>query len=195
TGRRSVCKLYFNKSHLPVDTFKASPTQFLSIGADASKRQSWSGMKPFTRMAAVVWEGSHQHGEGAITTQSAILKKARYVSGNHLGRGRGTNPPELIAAAHASSFSMALANELGHAGYCPEQIDTTATVTMEHVAAGWTMTGIHLDVIAWVPRAVQCDFIDAAVRAKTCCSISRLLHAKVSMFAKLKTPRSGITAP
>jgi len=152
-------------------------------------------MKPFARTASVVWEGSHQHGEGAITTQSAVLKKAPYVSGIHVRRGRGTNPPELIAAAHASSFAMALANELGHAGYCPEHIDTTATVTMEHVAAGWTMTGIHLDVIAWVPRAVQCDFIDAAVRAKTSCSISRLLHAKVSMFAKLETPRSGITAP
>jgi osmotically inducible protein OsmC len=150
-------------------------------------------MKPFTRAASVVWEGSHQHGEGAITTQSAILRKAPYVSGNHLKRGSGTNPPELIAAAHASSFSMALANELGHAGYCPEQIDTTATVTMEHAAAGWTMTGIQLDVIAWVPRAAQCDFIDAAVRAKTSCFISRLLHAKVSMFAKLK--RRAAAAP
>ena len=74
-------------------------------------------------------------------------------------------------------------------------IDTTATVTMEHVAAGWTMTGIHLDVIAWVPRVVQCDFIDAAVRAKASCSISRLLHAKVSMFAKLETARGRIPAP
>jgi osmotically inducible protein OsmC len=81
---------------------------------------------------------------------------------------------------------MALASELGHAGYCPEQIDTTATVTMEHMPAGWTMTLIHLDVVARVPRAAQCDFIDAAVRAKTSCSISRLLHAKVSMFAQLK---------
>jgi osmotically inducible protein OsmC len=143
-------------------------------------------MKPFTRAASVVWEGSHQHGEGAITTQSAVLKKAPYASGHYSKQGRGTNPPELIAAAHASSFSMALASELGHAGYCPEQIDTTATVTMEHVAAGWTMTLIHLDVVAWVPRAAQCDFIDAAMRAKTSCSISRLLHAKVSMVAQLK---------
>lgn len=151
-------------------------------------------MKAFTRTCSVVWVGSHQHGEGTITTGSAILKAAPYVSGNHLERGKGTNPPELIAAAHASSFSMAMASELGQAGYCPEQIDTTATVTMELIAAGWTMTGIHLDVVAWVPLAAQCDFIDAAVRAKTSCSISRLLHAKVSMYAKLKrraaaTPR------
>ena len=167
-------------------TFKVSPTQFLSIGLDTSMRRLCCWMKPFTRAASVVWEGSHQHGEGAITTQSAVLKKAPYASGRYSKQGRGTNPPELIAAAHASSFSMALASELGQVGYCPEQIDTTATVTMEHVAAGWTMTLIHLDVVAWVPRAAQCDFIDAAVRAKTSCSISRLLHAKVSMFAKLK---------
>ena len=148
-------------------------------------------MKPFTRTASVIWEGSHQHGEGAITTQSAVLKKARYVSDHQRTGGKGTNPPELIAAAHASSFSMALANELGHAGYCPEHIDTTATVTMEHIAAGWTMTLIHLDVVAWVPRAAHCDFIDAAVRAKTSCSISRLLHAKVSMAARLKCRPAG----
>jgi len=143
-------------------------------------------MKPFSRAASVVWEGSHQHGEGAITTQSAILKNAPYVSEKHFERGKGTNPPELLAAAQASSFSTALANELGQAGYCPEEIDTTAIVTMEFTAAGWTMTRIHLDVVASVPRAAQCDFIDAAVRAKMSCSISRLLQAKVSMFAKLK---------
>jgi osmotically inducible protein OsmC len=143
-------------------------------------------MKPFSRTASVVWEGSHQRGEGAITTQSAILKNAPCVSGHRSDRGKGTNPPELLAAAHASSFSIALANELGNGGYCPEQIDTTAIVTMALTAAGWTMTGIHLDVVAYVPRAAQCDFIDAAVRAKTSCSISRLLQAKVSMFAKLE---------
>jgi len=105
---------------------------------------------------------------------------------------KGTNPPELIAAAHASSFSMALADELGEAGYSPKQIDTTSTVTMEHAAAGWTMTQIHLDVIAAVPHAPQCDFIDAAIRAKTNCSVSRLLHANISMSAKLK--RNGVAA-
>jgi osmotically inducible protein OsmC len=149
-------------------------------------------MKSFTRTASVVWEGSHQHGEGAITSQSAVLNKARCVSGLEMGRARGTNPPELIAAAHASSFSIALANELGDAGYSPVQIDTTATVTMEHIAAKWTMTRIRLDVIASVPRAAQCDFIDAAVRAKTSCFISRLLHANIWMCAKLKR---GMAAP
>ena len=122
------------------------------------------------------------------------MKKTPYVFGRHFKHGRSTNPPELIAAAHAGSFSMALASELGDAGYSPDQIDTTATVTMEDIAAGWTMTQIHLDVVAAVPNAAQCDFIDAAVRAKTSCSVSRLLHAKVSMFAKLK-PRPAETPP
>ena len=113
-----------------------------------------------------------------------MLKKVPYASGSDIRR-RGTSPPELIAAAHAGSFSMTLANELGEAGYHPRQIDTTATVTMEDVAAGWTMTQIHLDVIATVPKAAQCDFVDAALRAKANCPISRSLNANISMRAKL----------
>jgi lipoyl-dependent peroxiredoxin len=101
------------------------------------------------------------------------------------GKRRGTNPPELIAAAHAGSFSMTLANELGQAGYHPRQIDTTATVTMEDIPAGWTMTQIHLDVVATVPKLAQCDFVDAALRAKANCPISRSLNANISMHATL----------
>ena len=114
------------------------------------------------------------------------VKKAPYASGSDIKR-RGTNPPELIAAAHAGSFSMTLANELGEAGYSPCQIDTTSTVTMEDIAAGWTMTQIHLDVIATVPKVAQCDFIDAALRAKAHCPISRSLNANISMRAKLSS--------
>ena len=142
-------------------------------------------MKPYTRKASVLWLGTRQHGKGAISTPSAVLKKVPYASGSDLRR-RGTSPPELIAAAHAGSFSMALAHELGQAGYRPRQIDTTATVTMEDIAAGWTMTQIHLDVAATVPRATQCDFIDAALRARANCPISRLLSATISMRARLK---------
>src|SRR5438445_3894736 len=142
-------------------------------------------MKPYTRKASVLWLGTRQRGKGAISTPSDVLKKAPYASGSDLKR-RGTNPPELIAAAHAGSFSMTLANELGEAGFSPRQIDTTATVTMENIAAGWTMTQIHLDVIATVPKVAQCDFIDAALRAKVNCPISRLLSANISMRAKLK---------
>ena len=141
-------------------------------------------MKPYTRNASVLWLGTRQRGKGAISTPSAVLKKAPYASGSELKR-RTTNPPELIAAAQAGSFSMTLAHELGEAGYSPRQIDTTATVTMEDIAAGWTMTQIHLDVIARVPKVAQGDFIDAALRAKANCPISRSLNANISMRAKL----------
>jgi osmotically inducible protein OsmC len=142
-------------------------------------------MKPFSRTASVNWQGSHSHGTGAMSTTTSALTKAPYGFGRRIVCD-ATNPPELIAAAHAGSFSIALANELGHAGYHPTQIDTTATVTMEDTAPGWTMTQIHLDVIATVPRALQCDFIDATLRAKASCPISRLLNANISLRAKLK---------
>jgi lipoyl-dependent peroxiredoxin len=141
-------------------------------------------LKTYTRAASVSWVGSRQHGKGAITTASAALIKACYASGNQSKR-RGTNPQELIAAAHASSFSLTLADELGAAGYSPRQIDTTATVSMEDIAAGWTMTQIHLDVIATVPKVAQCDFVDAALRARANCPISRSLNANISMRARL----------
>src|SRR5882724_4412370 len=147
-------------------------------------------MKPYTRKASVLWRGTRQNGKGAITTPSAVLKKAPYASGSDMKR-KGTNPPELIAAAHAGSFSMTLANELTEAGYSARQIDTTATVTMEHIFAGWTMTQIHLDVIATVPKVAQCEFVDAALRAKANCPISRSLTANISMRAILKTPAAA----
>jgi len=141
-------------------------------------------MKPYTRKASVLWLGTRQHGKGAVSTPSAVLQKVPCASGSTL-RQRGTSPPELIAAAHAGSFSMTLANELGEAGYRPRQIDTTATVTMEDIAAGWTLTQIDLDVTATVPKVAQCDFVDAALRAKANCPISRSLNANISMRATL----------
>ena len=148
-------------------------------------------MKPYTRKASVLWLGTRQRGKGALSTPSAALKIALYAAGGD-GKRWGTNPPELIAAAHAGSFSMTLANELSQAGYHPRQIDTTATVTMEDIAAGWTMTQIYLDVIATVPKVAQCDFVDAALRAKANCPISRSLNANISMRAKLS--QRGATA-
>jgi len=113
-----------------------------------------------------------------------VLKKARYTSGSDVKR-QGTSPAELLAAAHAGSLSMTLAHELGEAGYRPLQIDTTAAVTMETNGAGWTLTQIHLDVNAAVLKAAECDFVDAALRAKVNCTISRALNANISMRAKL----------
>jgi osmotically inducible protein OsmC len=141
-------------------------------------------MKPYSRKASVLWLGSGLRGRGAINTPSSLLRMALYGSGGNINR-RGTNPTELIAAAQAGSFSLTLANELGEAGFNPRQIDTTATITMENIAASWTMTQIHLDVVATVPKVAQCDFVDAALRAKANCPVSRALNANISMQAKL----------
>ena len=140
-------------------------------------------MRSYTRKASVLWLGSRQRGKGAVSTPSAVLRKAPYSSGSD-GK-RGTSPAELIAAAHAGSFSMTLAHELGEAGYRPRQIDTTATVTMEDNAAGWTLTQIHLDVVATVPKVAECDFVDAALRARANCPVSLALNPNISMNAKL----------
>lgn len=147
-------------------------------------------MKPYARKASVLWLGTRQRGNGALSTPSAALKMPLRAAGCGIKR-LGTNPPELIAAAHAGSFSLTLANELGEAGYNPRQIDTTATVTMEDTAKGWTMTQILLDVIAAVPRVAECDFVDAALRAKANCPISRALNANISMRASL-SPRGAV---
>jgi osmotically inducible protein OsmC len=141
-------------------------------------------MKAYARHASARWVGTRQRGKGAINTPSAALKMALHpVDGD--ARGSGTNPAELIAAAIAGSFSLVLADELGQAGYKPREIDTMATVTLEHLAAGWTLTQILLAVTATVPRAAECDFVDATLRAKARCPISRALTANTLMTAKL----------
>jgi lipoyl-dependent peroxiredoxin len=149
-------------------------------------------MKPYARKASVIWRGTREHGKGAVSTPSAALKMALYASGGDLKR-RGTNPPELVAAALAGSFSLTLANELGEAGYTPRQVDTTATVAMENIAARWTMTQIHLEVIVSVPKVTESDFLDAALRAKAQCPISRALKASISMRARLNCTETPVS--
>jgi osmotically inducible protein OsmC len=138
-------------------------------------------MKP---NASATWVGDLRRGKGVVTTGSGTLSQSQYF-GTGDGQGKSTNPYELIAAAHAACFSMALANELAGAGFTPQRIATTVMVTMEPLAVGWTITGIQLDVLAEVPRLKQNDFIQAAVHAKTHCTTSRLLKASLSMSAKL----------
>jgi len=140
-------------------------------------------MKPCIQKASVLWVGTRQRGKGTLSTPGSALKQ-NFFAADSAGR-RGTNPPELIAAAHAGSFSATLALELGLAGYTPAQIETTATVTMENTAAAWTVTQIHLDVVAAVPKMAECDFVDATLRAKANCPISRALKANISMQAQL----------
>lgn len=152
-------------------------------------------MKPMIYGASARWTGGAIDGSGAITTESGTFKQTRYASGTLFKKSDGTNPAELIAAAHAGSFSMALAYELGAAGFVPNHIATIATVTLERLVAGWTMSGINLEVFANVPKAAQGDFIDATLRAKAGCLISRLLRVNISMNAKLENNALPIALP
>ncbi len=146
-------------------------------------------MKPYVWKASVLWSGVRHPPGPAISARGEVLKMALYAADGETRRG-GTNPPELIAAAHAGSFSLMLANELAEAGYNPRQIDTTATVEMEKVSGGLSMGQIHLEVTAAVPRMRECDFVDAALRAKANCPVSRALNATISMRAKLNCRES-----
>jgi len=139
------------------------------------------------RKASAVWNGSLKEGKGRISTESGTLREAQYSFSTRFENGVGTNPEELIAAAHAGCFSMALSGQLTAANLVPESINTTATVTMEKTDAGFTVTGVHLVVSARVPGADQAAFDTAAGNAKTGCPISRLLKAEITMEAKLES--------
>jgi lipoyl-dependent peroxiredoxin len=138
------------------------------------------------RKASAVWQGDLKSGKGKISTESGTLKDTQYSFSTRFENGVGTNPEELIAAAHAGCFSMALSAELGKAGFTATSINTTATVTMEKTDAGFTVTESHLDLVAKVPNVDQATFTTIANGAKAGCPISRLLNAKVSLDAKLE---------
>src|SRR2546421_4829131 len=114
------------------------------------------------RKASAVWRGGLKDGKGTILTESGVLKESQYSFGTRFENGVGTNPEELIAAAHAGCFSMALSAELGKAGITPESIRTTATVTLDKTDAGWTVTASHLDVSAKIPGVDQAKFTAVA---------------------------------
>ena len=138
------------------------------------------------RKASAVWNGSLKEGKGTISTDSGLLSQAQYSFGTRFEDGKGTNPEELIAAAHAGCFSMALSAQLTNAGTPPESVATTATVTLEKKDPGFTVTNVHLDVAAKVPGATQESFETAANNAKTGCPISRLLNTEITMTARLE---------
>ena len=143
------------------------------------------------RKASAVWNGSLKEGKGKISTESKVLSNAQYSFSTRFEDGVGTNPEELIAAAHAGCFSMALSAQLGNAGITPESIETTAAVTLEKTDAGFTVTKVHLDVAAKIPGASQAAFDTAAQNAKAGCPISRLLKAEITMTAKLVGERAS----
>ena len=138
------------------------------------------------RSGSAVWNGSLREGKGVVSTESGVLSDARYSFSTRFEDGQGTNPEELIAAAHAGCFSMALSGQLGQAGLTPESINTTAAVTLEKTDAGFTITAVHLEVTAIVPGADQASFQTAANNAKANCPVSRLLNADITMNARLE---------
>jgi osmotically inducible protein OsmC len=138
------------------------------------------------RSASAVWNGGLKDGRGTISTQSGVLSETQYSFSTRFEEGKGTNPEELIAAAHAGCFSMALSAQLNNAGKTAERIQTEAVVTLDKTDAGFTVTAVHLKVRAKVPGATPPDFEKAANDAKTGCPISRLLKAEITMEAKLE---------
>jgi osmotically inducible protein OsmC len=138
------------------------------------------------RKASAQWRGSLKDGKGTISTDSGVLSDTQYSFTSRFAEGKGTNPEELIAAAHAGCFSMALSNELGSAGLTPDSIQTAATVTLDKTAAGFAITAVHLDVAARVPGASPQAFEAAAASAKSNCPVSKLLKAEITMTAKLE---------
>jgi lipoyl-dependent peroxiredoxin len=137
------------------------------------------------RKAAAVWKGSLKEGKGTISSDSGVLSNTPYSFSTRFENAKGTNPEELIAAAHAGCFTMALSAQLGNAGITPESLETTASLTLDKLDAGWTVTKIHLDVAARIPGVDKAAFDKAAESAKAGCPISRLLKAEITMTARL----------
>ncbi len=135
--------------------------------------------------ASAIWKGSLKDGSGTMSTGSGALSAKPYSFRTRFEGEPGTNPEELIGAAHAGCFSMALSMILGMAGLTPEKIETEATVTLEKVGDGFSVTESHLDVKASIPGVDDATFQDLAGKAKAGCPISKLLNAKITMDAKL----------
>ncbi len=138
------------------------------------------------RSASAIWNGSLKEGQGTLSTESGVLSQAQYSFSTRFEEGQGTNPEELIAAAHAGCFSMALSGELGKAGRTVERIETEAAVTLLKTDAGFTVTAVHLKVRGKVPGATPPDFKEAATKAKEGCPISRLLKAEITLETRLE---------
>lgn len=139
------------------------------------------------RKATAVWNGGIKDGKGKVSTDSGVLADTQYSFSTRFEDGKGTNPEELIAAAHAGCFAMALSGQLGSAGMTAERIATTASVTLDKSGDGFAITRVHLDVTAKIPGAKQDAFEKAAKNAKEGCPVSKVLNATITMDAKLET--------
>jgi len=138
------------------------------------------------RTASAVWNGSLKEGNGQISSQSGVLTDTPYSFGTRFAEERGTNPEELIAAAHAGCFSMALSAGLGKAGFEPSRIKTSASLDLENVEGSWRITTIRLETFARVPKISQAQFENIAQDAKTNCPVSQVLRANITLVASLE---------
>ena len=138
------------------------------------------------RKASAVWKGGLKDGKGSLSAPGGALNNTQYSFATRFENAQGTNPEELIAAAHAGCFSMALSGQLGAANLTASSIETTATLTMEKLDSGWTITAVHLDVVGRVPNADQAAFQKAAENAKSNCPVSKVLKANITMDARLE---------
>ena len=139
------------------------------------------------RSASAIWTGGLKDGKGSITTDSTTLSNTQYSFSTRFENGVGTNPEELIAAAHAGCFAMALSAQLGQVGITAEKIDAKATVTLDKLESGFAITESHLEVKVKIPGGDLDVFNKAAHAAETGCPISKVLNAKVTMNATLET--------
>jgi len=137
------------------------------------------------RNASAVWRGGLQDGKGTVSTESGVLSSTPYNFRMRFENEKGTNPEELIAAAHAACYSMALSLFLANAGMKADSIETTATVTLEKVGEGFSVTSSHLKMHAQIPNADSAKFREAAEGAKAGCPISKLLNATITLDATL----------
>ena len=138
------------------------------------------------RTATAIWQGDIKGGKGEVNTESGALSHTQYSFSTRFENGVGTNPEELIAAAHAGCFAMALSAQLGGANLKADRILAKATVTLDKKDGNWAVTASHLDVSAKIPGADQAAFETAANNAKSGCPISKLLNAEITMDAKLE---------
>jgi osmotically inducible protein OsmC len=139
------------------------------------------------RKGSAVWQGGLKDGKGSLSTDSGVLSSVPYSFAKRFEEERGTNPEELIAAAHASCFAMATSGQLGSAGITAQSISASATVSLEKVGDGFAVTSSHLDVTIKAPGADRAAVQKAAENAKAGCPISKLLNAKITMEARVET--------
>ena len=138
------------------------------------------------RKGSAVWSGGLKDGKGAVSTQSGVLSEQQYGFNTRFEDGPGTNPEELLGAAHAGCFTMALSGQLGQAGMTAQKLETTATVSLDKVGDGFAITAVHLDLVATIPGADEAAFQEAARKAKEGCPVSKLFNATITLDAKLQ---------